>query len=1061
MYALIRLSTALFSIFVLGSIQSIVKNLEFNRLNIILGWVLTLLAAVVYSITMEDTVSFWDCGEFIASAYKLLVGHPPGAPFFALLGRVFIIFGGDNPGNAAVMVNYLSVVSSALTIGFLFWTISALCIKMFKTMDGATSVAWTQERIVLTLGSAAIGALAYTFSDTFWFSAVEGEVYALSSLFTAVVFWAILKWDADVDKGVVVADRWILLIAYLMGLSIGVHLLNLLTIPAIGLIYYYKRYPRKKYGDLIAIGVSLVVLLFIQYGIIPGTIKIAAGFERLFANSLNMNFGMGFFFFLLAVAGGLAYGIYRTNKLGKQILNLGLWSIAVVVIGYSSYSIIFIRSMANTTMDENNPENVYSMISYLNRDQYGDRPLFYGQYFDARVVEIEEGKPIRMKAYVVRDEKGKQVSVFGLEHDANTFIEQSGSGFTIDHEYVEVDKKPKYVYEDSRQTVFPRMYSPSAHHVNAYREWTGLSPNAKPGSRENLKFFASYQVQWMYFRYFFWNFVGRENDFQGNGEMGNGHWISGIPFIDEMVSGIPQEDLPARYSENPARNTYYFLPLLLGLIGLAFQIYRDPKGALVVGMLFFTTGLAIVIYLNQTPYQPRERDYAYAGSFYAFCIWIGMGVLGLAYLLKNYANQKGLAAASLATLISISVPTILGFQNWDDHDRSERYTGRDFAWNYLNSCKKNAVLFTNGDNDTFPLWYLQEVQEERTDVRIVNLSLLNTDWYITQMKRKAYDGDPVPFSLEEPEYRASTRDQVLMDQNNETYYTVQEHMQWLRRTDGANQTNAGGNNLYFLRSNKFILPVDSAKVVETGLATPQQMANAPKELRWEVKKSYLLKNEVMILDLLANFNWERPIYFAVTVGNDNYMGLEKFFSLEGLAYRLVPFEVNPHDGQTGAVNSEETYQNFVHKFKWGNLNGESVYLDETNMRMVYNMRSSFVRLASLLVQEGKKDKAIESLDKVSELLPDDVVPYDYFNLLIADVYRQAGAYDKAKEVLRITIERYTLEKEYFDKVPNPDTEFEREKYKANAIVEQGNRLLQQIQMEEQTSPQPMNPDFIP
>lgn len=1025
-------------------------NKQFALLNHGLGWLVTLIALVVYGLTMEDTVSFWDCGEFIASAQKLQVGHPPGAPLFALLGRLFIVLGGDNPETAALMVNWLSVAASALTIGFLFWTITGLVQKIYKVQDKSKELNWTMVRVVETMGAGLVGALAYTFSDTFWFSAVEGEVYATSSLFTAAVFWAMLKWDAEVDRGEASADRWIILIAYLMGLSIGVHLLNLLTIPAIGLLYYYKKYKVSQQGLVYALGISVAVLVFVQYGIIPGTIKYTATFERFFTNSLQLSFGTGFLFSLLVLVLGLAASIYYTQIKGKTLANLGLWVVAVIIVGYSSYGVIFIRSMANTPMDENNPEDVYSMISYLNRDQYGDRPLFYGQYFDARLVGISDGNPVRMKLYVVKDESGKEVGSFGLKHDAESFLaaQKGNASMKIDHEYQIIEYKPKYSYEKSRQTVFPRMYSAQGSHVNAYKDWTGLAEGQKAGGKENLSFFFNYQMRWMYFRYFFWNFVGRENDSQGHGEQGSGHWISGISFIDEMITGIPQDNQPDKWAKNPGRNTYYFLPLILGLLGLAFQIYKDPRGSAVVGMLFFLTGLAIVIYLNQTPYQPRERDYAYAGSFYAFCIWVGMGVLALVHGAQKYLNKTGVPVALASTLVALGMaPVLFGLQNWDDHDRSNRYTARDFAYNYLNSCEKDAVLFTNGDNDTFPLWYLQEVEGERRDVRVVNLSLLNTDWYINQMKRKAYDGVPVQFSLTEPEYRGSTRDQVLMDKSNDKYYTVQEHLDWLRRSDGKNMTSIqGGELLYYLRSNKFILPIDSAKVVQAGLVTAEEMAGLPKELRWEIPKSYVLKSEVMLLDLLASFKWDRPMSFSVTVGTENYLGLDKFFRLDGLAYRLMPKEMNPEvKGQTGGVGIETTYKSFMETFKWGNMNGEGVYLDETNLRMTMNFRSNFVRLATALLNKGDKVRAEKVLDRAQELMPDHKMAYDYFNVLMADLYRQMGQKEKALKLATELEAKFSEEQTYLRRVRVRDSGLNQELQRADYFVQAVASLKKQLE----------------
>jgi tetratricopeptide (TPR) repeat protein len=1015
---------------------------------------------LVYFLTMEPTVSFWDCGEFIASAYKLLVGHPPGAPLFAMLGRLFSMFAPEASG-AAAMVNLMSVSASALTIGLLFWTITLLVEKIYKYQDKNVNVEWSAERQWKALGAAFIGSMAYTFSDTFWFSAVEAEVYALSSLFTALVFWVILRWDKDVDNETKNADRWILLIAYLMGLSIGVHLLNLLTIPALGLVYFYKRYNKHNaINTWIALGISFVVLGFVQYGIIPGTISVAARFERIATNSMGFSFGTGFFTFLVALAAGLSYGIYYTYKKRKMLSNLMIWAVFLVIAGYSSYGMIAVRSLANTTMDENNPEDVYSMIAYLNREQYGDRPLFYGQYFDAEVVKIQKGKDIYMKAYVVEDANGKTVQSFNMERDAKNFIENAGqANLNIEHRYVVIDKKPEYEFNPRRMTFFPRIWSYQETHKQEYMSWCGLKPNQKPGQSHNIRFFVNYQIYWMYARYFMWNFAGRENDIQGHGEKTQGHWISGITFIDNLVTQSYQDKMPDRLAKNRGRNTYFFLPLILGIFGLLYHRQVHKPGFYVVLTLFLMTGVAIVIYLNQTPLQPRERDYAYAGSFYAFAIWIGLGLIPLYDLLKKYLSNPRMAGAASVGLATLAVPALLAFQNWDDHDRSNRYTARDFAFNYLNTCEQDAILFTNGDNDTFPLWYLQEVEGDRTDVRVVNLSLLNTDWYINQMKRKAYDGLPVPFSLEEPEYRTGQRDQVLMDTKNSNYYTVQEHMAFLRRTDGTNQTPASGSDdrYFYLQSNKFRLPINKEAAARQFNLSAEDAEALPDELRWELNKNYIMKNEVMILDLLASFNWERPIYFAVTVGGSNHFGLDAYFTMEGMAYRLVPYPTNSHDEQTGEVDADRMFTNMMETFRWGNMSDPGVYLDETNLRMMYNFRSLFIRLADKLILKGDKERAGQALDRITELLPDNVVPFDYFNLMIANLYIQIGEYDKADQMLQVVLRRYSEELDYYNRYRSgkgsgftfgnfaADGHIEREKYRADIIRQQTEQLIMRIQ----------------
>ncbi len=950
----------------------------YTRLNLLLGWLTFFISATVYVMTIEPTASFWDCGEFISTSYKLLVGHPPGAPLFMILGRFFSLFAPDK-GSVAVMINIMSALASGFTILFLFWTITHLAKKIFISEEEPPI--W---KTMTVMGSGLVGALAYTFSDTFWFSAVEGEVYAMSSLFTAVVFWAILKWENVAGKPY--ANRWLILIAYLMGLSIGVHLLNLLAIPAIVMVYYFKMYEVNRNNTLKALGISVVLLLGILYGIIPGVVKVASWFELMFVNGFGLPFNTGAIFYTILLLVVLVAGIWITYKRRMAIINTLILGVTVIIIGYSSFAMIVIRSFANPPMDQNSPEDVFSLMSYLNREQYGDRPLIFGQNFnsplDREAMQGKEGKPVLIK------KNGK---------------------------YEVVDHRPEYIFNDKTTTIFPRMYSREAHHIEQYKYWTnfkgktvtvederGMPKQIKiPTLWENVKFFWNYQVNHMYFRYFMWNFSGRQNDMQGNGEVHKGNWITGIKFLDEMRLG-DDSLLPDMYTKNKAKNKYYMLPLLLGLAGLFFQFNAGKKGRQgfwVVGLLFFLTGLAIVLYLNQTPYQPRERDYAYAGSFYAFAIWIGLGVLAIVDGLKRFMPGS-IAATSATTLCLVLVPGIMASQNWDDHDRSERYVARDLAYDYLNSCEEDAIIFTNGDNDTFPLWYAQEVEGIRNDVRVCNLSYLQTDWYIDQMKRKAYDSDPLPFSLKHDQYVTGTRDVVYVFDRIKGGIDLKKAIDFVASDNPKTKTIPEySGRLEYIPSNEFTLPYDSLKVLQKGIVSPDAAHLLAPEVDIKLDKDMILKNELMILDLLANNDWNRPIYFAVTVGANNYVNLQNYFQLEGFAYQVVPIKtVNP-DGQYGRVDTEKMYHNVMDKFKWGGFDNPKVYLDENHIRMANNIRNNLSRLATSLLDEGKNEKAKDILDKSMEVLSGDRVPHNYFSIFLAEGYYRLGEFDKGDEIM--------------------------------------------------------------
>ncbi len=992
---------------------------QFKFYNNIIGWAVFITASVVYLLTIEPTTSLWDCGEFIASAYKLEVGHPPGAPFFMILARFFSLFTNDS-AQVAKMINSMSALASSFTILFLFWTITHFARKLIAKENEIST-----GQLIAIFGSGIVGALAYTFSDTFWFSAVEGEVYALSSLFTAIVFWAILKWENVAHEKH--SYRWLILIAYLMGISVGVHLLNLLTIPAIVFVFYFKKFNVNVKGLISAALISLILLASIMYGIIPGLVKLASWFELLFVNDFGLSYHSGVIIFIILLISCITTSIYLTHKkanktllavlftvtltlfgipflmesvlLGiiimvvifiivyvsenrEDVINTILVGLTVVFIGYSSFSMIVIRSSANPPMDENNPDNVFALLSYLNREQYGDRPLFYGQYYNAPVVDSKFKSPI--------------------------YIQKNGK-------YIIAEYKPEYKYDSRFTTFFPRMWSSQSDHIKAYQEWANIKgkkvrvtgPDGKseiktvPTFGENLKFFFVYQIGHMYLRYFMWNFVGKQNDTQGHGELLKGNWLSGIKVIDALKLGS-QENLPGYLKNDPTMNKYYFLPLILGLIGLFFHYFRDSKDFVIVLLLFILTGLAIVVYLNQYPFQPRERDYAYAGSFYAFAIWIGLGVLGI-YDTLSKKIPHSLSAIIAGALCLFFVPGIMASENWDDHDRSGRYTARDFAYDYLNSCAPNAILFTNGDNDTFPLWYIQEVEGVRTDVRIVNLSLFNTDWYTDQMKRKAYDSEPIPGILEKNKYVQGTNDIIFYNELvKDRYVDIKDIIKFVAMDDPKTkvQTNTG-EKVDFIPTSKFRLPVDIDKVIANGTVKPKDKDKILPVIEWDYKRRYLEKKSLLMLDMLAYGDWERPIYH-VSHGANITMGLDNYLQLEGFAYRLVPIKTKSTSFlDVGRIDTDILYNNIMNKFKWGKMNEPEALIDFYNKRTasVIKIRNIFARLAKELIKEEKNDSAIVVLDRIVELMPDEKFPYDFYMIDIIKGYYDAGANIKGKELL--------------------------------------------------------------
>ncbi|NDV46562.1 DUF2723 domain-containing protein [Paludibacter sp. 221] len=1004
---------------------------RFNLLNTIFGWVAFAIAAITYLLTIEPTASFWDCGEFISTAYKLDVGHPPGAPFFMLTGKFFSLFASD-PTKVAMMINAMSAILSALTILFLFWTITHIARKIIIKNEQA----YTTANTIMVLGAGLVGALAYTFSDTFWFSAVEGEVYAYSSFFTAVVFWLILKWENVADKEG--SDRWLILIAYLMGLSIGVHLLNLLTIPAIVLVYYFKKYKPSAKGLILALLTSVAILAFVLYGLIPGFVEIASWFELLFVNKLGLPFNSGMYAYILLAIAALVWAIYetyseksyvrmavsfilavsivgipfiRTNilvgiliiigmivffylrkgKIPARWLNTAITMVTVMLIGYSSYTVIVIRSAANPPMDQNSPDNVFALKYYLNREQYGDNPLLYGPVYNAPVKYQPQGN------YCVPVEKtGKP-----------NYAPKPKESPDQKDEYIITGYKSSYVMDEKFNMLFPRMYySPgnSDRHVELYKSWGGVKGKRvsydacgrrevemKPTFGENMRYFFRYQLGFMYWRYFMWNFSGRQNDIQGNGEIENGNWITGIKFIDNVLVG-DQDSLPTDMKENKGRNRYYMLPLLLGIIGIIFLLNSGKEGKhsfWIVLLLFVLTGIAIVVYLNQPPMQPRERDYAYAGSFYAFSIFIGLGVLGIIRAIDKYVPRK--VSSVVVSIICLGVPILMAAENWDDHDRSGRYLASDFGNNYLISCKPNAIIFSNGDNDTFPLWYNQEVEGNRTDVRVCNLSYLQTDWYIDQMRRGAYESAPLPISWEPKDYVTGNNEVLYMDNDKSKHISSVDVNTLYSIMLKHNASERGKKNPYMLRTQNLYIPVDADQVIKTGTLPEERRDEIVPQIDIKVNRR-LTKSEMMVVEMLKENNWERPMYFAVTVGDEYYMGLKDHFELTGLAYNIVPVK-----SETG-VNTDEMYDNMMNKFRYGNVSDPNIYIDEKSMSMCRTHRLMFLHLIEALMTEGDTERAKKALDYCDEVLPGTSVPYDYHSTLLANFYYQLNEPEKGDKM---------------------------------------------------------------
>lgn len=1052
---------------------------QYRLVDNVLGWLAFLIAATVYCCTIEPTASFWDCPEFITTGYKLEVGHPPGAPFFMLTANLFSQFVSD-PSQVARMVNTMSALLSATTIMFLFWTITHLTRKLIvKDWDSLST-----SKLIAIEASGLVGALIYTFSDTFWFSAVEGEVYAYSSAFTAVVFWLILKWEDHADEPH--ADRWLVLIFYMTGLSIGVHLLNLLCIPAIVLVYCYRRFPNvETKGSLIALLISFVIVAAVLYGVVPGIVTVGGWFELFFVNTLGLPFNTGLVIYIVLLVSAVLWGIYESyigkskqrenvsflvafaligipfygygwsalvigvfvlalvafllkykkrsdgkmvNVVTSRFKNTALLCALMLLIGYSSYALIVIRSAANPPMDQNSPEDIFTLGNYLSRDQYGNRPLLYGQAYTSQVALEQEGNLCKPK-------QSKGAPIYSRKEKASK--DEKDSYFVVSH-------KNNYIF--AQNMLFPRMYD--ADHAQDYESWMGGVEGTQvpydrcgeammvkmPTQLENIRFFLSYQCNFMYWRYFMWNFAGRQNDIQGHGEPEHGNWITGIPFIDNMRLG-DQSKLPDALKENKGHNVFYCLPLLLGLVGLLWQSFRGRRGIRqfwVVFFLFFMTGLAIVFYLNQTPVQPRERDYAYAGSFYAFAIWCGMGVAAIIDLLKKYLHADGVVVAAVAAVACLLVPIQMASQTWDDHDRSNRYTCRDFGRNYLMTLQDegNPILFTNGDNDTFPLWYNQDVEGVRTDARVCNLSYIQTDWYIDQMKRPAYKSPSLPITWPRLDYCSGTNEYV------EVVPDMKQSILELYKQDAATAKKLFGDNpfevsnvmnkwvrgnitpeqatilaqvfnvpetkvkeaMHMIPTDTLYVSIDKNAVKRSGMMMASD--SIPDKMVISLKgKNALYKGELMMLEIIANCNWTRPVYVAMTVGENNYMNLGDNFVQEGLANRITPFLTNTNGAKN--FDTEKTYNNLMNRYRYGGLKTKGLYLDETIMRMCYTHRRLFGMLALHLIAENKKDKALKVLQKVEKEIPAYNVPLNYMSggADIAKAYALLGQKQKALDAI--------------------------------------------------------------
>lgn len=934
-------------------------NSSFQKFNNIVGWVVFAIALITYWLTMEETASYWDCGEFISVSYKLEVPHPPGAPLFLLIGRIFSFLAMGDVTKVAYWINFSSVLASAFTSLFLFWSITLFGRKLMK-LDKDSEIG--EGHIWTLMGAGLVGALAYTFSDSAWFSAAEAEVYAMSSFFTAFVIWAMLKWDVIEDESK--ANRWLLLIFYMMGLSIGIHLLNLVTIPALALIYYFKKYKPTTWGVVAAMLVSLLIIFFINDIIIPGLPSIAGKFEVIFVNSFGLPFGSGAIFFTIVLLGALVYGILYSQKNNKVVLNTFMNAVAFILIGYASYALVVIRSNDNPPIDENDPSDVMSFVSYLKREQYGSRPLLFGPYYYAQPIDVKEGASIY--------KKGKD-------------------------KYEEVDKKFEYVYKESEQTILPRIYSSDPDHIRIYEENLGLRPGEKPNFIDNMAFMFDHQIGWMYVRYFFFNFAGRESDMQNADWLKPGNWF---------------EELPPVLADNKGRNNFFLIPFALGLIGMFWQSVNNTRNFVVVALLFVLTGVALVVYLNSPPTEPRERDYIYAGSYYAFCFWIGFAVIALADIFSKMTKSLKVGAVT-ATLIGLSAPALMAQQGWDDHDRSDRFFSVDSAVNYLQSCAPNGILFTGGDNDTFPLWYAQEVEGVRTDVRVIVLSYYNTDWYIDQTTRQVYESKPFPYTLTMNNYKHDKSQYIPFYDANIKQMDLKKYLELLRSDNNSLLHPDYRGERLMLPTKDIVLKIDVDKVRSLGIVPEGMDSLIVPEMHLRVKGNALERKDLALLDVLATADWERPLYVNNTSLAQFNVDLSRYVVQEGNAYRILPV-YNPRPmNQMELVNTDVSFENMTKKFQFRNVDNPEVYYTPDYRNFILNHRSSFNSLAEALIMKNDTAKAREVLLFSLAKMPDVSIPYDYTTSQTVALLFEVGEKEKAVEIAEIMSTRAKEQADYY------------------------------------------------